>query len=1145
MVNAWDKCEVVLLFFLVSLLFIPIIYAQQVQISLDIKPDKFNLLFSPFQQDASLEVVGGDATTKKILRWVPYLFFPARKRGGFTTEKIALRQGEGYFVKTPLSQLTLQGTLRESQTITLQNNEPAFFVIGTLRNIPTPLRDIQLIDGDNPPIPFVEGAGNYYQNIFDYDPDATPKLILITPTQEKMLLPGKGYLMRALKSFTLILNEEAPVDHDGDGYSAGGDCDDNNQAIYPGQQSECYTGSGEKAGTGECHRGTKTCQTDGLWSACEGSVLPSNEMCDDLDNDCDGQIDNGIGNREYYPQDQDQTKIGVGVCAKGTETCTQGNWQVQTAAVIPGNELCGNDIDEDCDGTTAACALGTACTGDSQCGQGKCVGEIGAKVCCADAGADYYYDADGDGYGVETNDKPKRRLCAVDSTGKYTATQDDDCDDGSEDVKPGVTETCDNLDNNCDGATDGITQECYSPGLDDASLQHTPCKKGTQRCSSGQWGSCAGEIVPSLEQCDGVDNNCNGESDDGIPPQPYYSGTEETKNKGECKDGLKSCVDGKWEITTSDALPTSEVCDGKDNNCDGQVDNNILASNLPNNPNQNGVCAGSKKTCINGQLQEDYLGVTGYQSTETLCDNLDNDCDGTKDNIATTSLPNNDDMDGVCNGKKSCDSAAKAFVNNYPAAYRSADTLCDGLDNDCDGQTDEAADNPCNDNTKICLQAACKIKTGESCTSPVTTTALPGCEGGYCVHDKCRSAATFCGDEFCDSGETCASEDLRCIYANAVGECKNGCGLKSCNAGFGNCDNNNGNGCETDTQTNTNHCGQCGNACGANNKCERGECVPLCIDEDGDGYGSSGTGCPNQGVDCIDSLNDPLAQNIHPGATETCNGVDDDCDGTADEDNSCGPVTFSLNSPQLQASAISSELCNGRDDDGNNLVDDGLDANKCACAANARQPGTQTESCNSIDDDCDGAVDEELTGASCYRGAVGTDGIGTCKSGTMVCTNGQWEGCVGEQLPLAETCDGKDNDCDGSTDENNVCPAAETCNGIDDDQDGKIDENDASFYQYMHRLCPGITPTRAANGDCLVGFQKCTTGQWVNDWTKSDGSCGISTVPKQGSFWPLETCDDADNNCNGIIDDYCVNYRTRIQLVSTQLQKGQTLVVRG
>ncbi len=78
-----------------------------------------------------------------------------------------------------------------------------------------------------------------------------------------------------------------------------------------------------------------------------------------------------------------------------------------------------------------------------------------------------------------------------------------------------AAETCNNLDDDCDGQVDnGISRSCYTgpPGTDG----HGICVRGTETCSAGAWGSCAGEVRPSVETCNALDDNCDGQVDEGV-----------------------------------------------------------------------------------------------------------------------------------------------------------------------------------------------------------------------------------------------------------------------------------------------------------------------------------------------------------------------------------------------------------------------------------------------------------------------------------------------------------------------------------------------------------------------------------------------------------------------------------------------------
>ena len=131
-------------------------------------------------------------------------------------------------------------------------------------------------------------------------------------------------------------------------------------------------------------------------------------------------------------------------------------------------------------------------------------------------------------------------------------------------------------------------------------------------------------------------------------------------------------------------------------------------------------------------------------------------------------------------------------------------------------------------------------------------------------------------------------------------------------------------------------------------------------------------------ADCNDQI-----PTIHPGADETCNGMDDDCDGAIDED--------------IAATTCGVGVCT-------RTVESCVDHVPQTCT-----PGTPgTEACNGLDDDCDDATDEDLGSASC--------GVGACAVTVDYCAGGVPQTCV-PGTPGTEACNGLDDDCDGSADE--------------------------------------------------------------------------------------------------------------------------------
>ena len=257
-------------------------------------------------------------------------------------------------------------------------------------------------------------------------------------------------------------------------------------------------------------------------------------------------------------------------------------------------------------------------------------------------------DADGDGYGVGDESSTGIIECAGRSG---------DCDDANPSIHPSALEICDGLDNDCDGQVD--------EGLLDAG---TPCTTGIGVCAAAGVKVCRADGTgtecdamagrPGPEECDGVDNDCDGSTDEEFADL----GEECVAGVGICQAvGRLVCAADGTE-TECDGIPGSpepEICDGIDNDCDGIVDGFPTSCGIGGCAAV-GNCRDGVDTC-----------VPGNPSPE-VCDGLDNDCDG--------KLPGNE-VDGDGDGYPFCAEIDDTDADSHPGASE----VNDGRDNQISG----------------------------------------------------------------------------------------------------------------------------------------------------------------------------------------------------------------------------------------------------------------------------------------------------------------------------------------------------------------------------------------------------------------------------------------------------------------------------
>ena len=474
-------------------------------------------------------------------------------------------------------------------------------------------------------------------------------------------LLGLGFGCRNEIDKALEETTEASVlsDADGDGYSAEEDCNDSDASVFPGTE----------------------------------------EICDGIDNNCDGVADEGVLTAYYADSDGDgfgsmlvmeeACELPVGYVANGSD-CDD-----EDATVYPAAEEVCDGVDNDCDGSEDE-----------------------------DLGDFFYADVDGDGYGDLNNTTQSCELPAG-----YSLSSDD-CDDQNSAIHPAAEEVCDGLDNNCNAIIDDDVvsgapewfRDTDGDGFGDPEMVSEACAQPEGFVADDRdCDDINSDVYPgAAEYCNGVDDDCDGstDEDDALDTLTWYldgdgdGAGDQTQTTQACTQPLGYLSDASdCDDNDDDVYPGApENCNGVDDDCDGSIDEEssdlgVFYADLDGDgygdaSNTVTACAQPSGYVLN-QSDCDDEDATVYPAGEEVCDGVDNDCDGAVDEqTASDALLWYEDNDGDGYGNLSSPMTACAQPSGYVAdasdcndnndlIHVNGQEFCNGIDDNCDGVVDE------------------------------------------------------------------------------------------------------------------------------------------------------------------------------------------------------------------------------------------------------------------------------------------------------------------------------------------------------------------------------------------------------------------------------------------------------------------------
>jgi len=841
---------------------------------------------------------------------------------------------------------------------------------------------------------------------------------------------------------------------------------------------------------------------DGDCDDSNGDVNPgASEACNGADDNCNGDIDEGLSATSFY-EDAD----GDGY----------GNPDIYvTACAAPPLHV--TDY-QDCDDTDANINPDTV----------------------------WYQDFDGDGYG-----DPDISVTACVQPAGYTDNALD-CNDGDDDIHPDADETCDDVDEDCDGTADNdpIDGDIYYADFDgdfygDAENTLSACEQPTSYvfddtdCND----SDSGVNPTAAEICDSADQDCDTLIDEGVTTGIWYLdadtdgyGDPATAIEDECVAPSSDYITTGSDCDDSDVAinpGADEVCNGVDDNCNGDIDSADAAivsttgvtwyqdfdgDGFGDPDNTTVSCDQPAGYVFNDEDCDDGRADINPDADE-ICDKVDQDCDDVIDNNPIDGATYYEDLDGDLYGDEDTLTTACAAPPGYVSAgstlydcndsdggiYPTAVEICDDIDQDCDDLIDEGALTTWHYDFDSDGYGS-EDDTVDSCAAPTGYIAV----GGDCVDYDANINPGIT--------EICNWDDDDCDGAIDDED-----GSLDASTGF------------------TWYWDGDGDDYGA----ASGVTTMACLQPDG--YSGSYDDC------------DDGDYTIYPGATEDCDGEDQDCDTYTDEGFDAdldGYTTCESDCNDNDASSYpgATEACDDRDNDCDTYTDEGLDgdgdgwttcAGDCDDSDASYNPGA-SDTCDGANQDCDGAVDEDAAFQTWYADddsddyGVSTDLVYACSqpSGYSGTSGDCDDGDSSIKPGATESCDDVDEDCDNLVDEGAGCTVA-TVSWYDDDCNtgcptncsvgsgsGALDSIEAA-----EGACYNLaSPDAAAQVDIVPDATSCPAGMTLlvtiykgADCTGTDTSLEV-TCSGSGTGWNLN-CEDSNGDGYGDFDDHVDSFR--------------------